>query len=170
MKAYRAPIMLIVFWLIIGCKPAPKPIQHLPDKLQSNFRSTFIGTEEVSLIALIGNPKQYDGHHVRVMGFLNLEFEGNEIFVHKEDYDESISKNGLWVEMDRDSVQLPQVRACIKKNVLMEGTFDANNQGHMGMCSGAIKNVTRLQVWTPVLKVLPPRKKSDNVHFPPSKH
>jgi hypothetical protein len=126
--------------------------------------------EDVSLITLIANPKQFDGHKVRVIGYLNLEFEGNCIYLHKEDYDQSISKNGLWVEMDRDSTQLPRIRQCVKKNVLMEGTFDANIQGHMGLNSGAIKNITRLETWGSSIVVIPPHTKKDVIHFPSPKH
>jgi len=44
------------------------------------------GPEDVSLIQLIANPQAYDGKTVRITGFLHLEFEGNAIYLHNEDF------------------------------------------------------------------------------------
>jgi hypothetical protein len=165
MKGYPSILLLSLYLSITSCNHTVKSNQHLIDTLPKHNRYSANSIEEVSLITLIANPKQYDGHQVRVIGYLNLEFEGNEIYIHKEDYDQSISKNGLWVVMDRDSAQLPRIRQCVKHNVLMEGTFDANNQGHMGASSGAIKNVTRLEVWTAVSGPPAAPTKHDRVDF-----
>ncbi|MDP9076504.1 MAG: hypothetical protein M3O71_03695 [Bacteroidota bacterium] len=97
---------------------------------------------------------------------MNLEFEGNGIYLNEEDYYQSISKNGLWVEMDKESTKLPGVRQCNRQYVLMEGTFDAVNQGHMGAFSGAIKDIKRLEAWSRVF-VTSPNPKKDKVSFPP---
>jgi len=162
MKCFLCIVLLSLYFSITGCNHPSKATQSLPDTLSKpHVYSNEI--DNVSLITLIANPKQFDGHKVRVIGYLNLEFEGNGIFVHKEDYDQGIPKNALWVEMDRDSAQLPGVKLCVKKNVLMEGTFDANNQGHFGAFSGAIKDITRLELWN----VLPkPVENKHQVRFP----
>jgi hypothetical protein len=39
--------------------------------------------EEVSLIQLIATPERYHGKFVEVIGYMNLEFEGNAIYLHK---------------------------------------------------------------------------------------
>ncbi len=99
---------------------------------------------DVSLVQLVANPKDYDGKLVRVIGFLRLEYEGNGIYLHEDDYKHSIFKNGLWVnvseDMHRRKVELDQ------KYVLIEGTFDAKMTGHMGLWSGSIEKITRCQV------------------------
>lgn len=95
-----------------------------------------------SIVALIANPDRYDGKLVRIIGFLRIEFEGNVIYLHQSDYEHAISSNGLWAEIDMMRKDLD------KKYVLIEGTFDAGNHGHMGMFSGAITKIRRAQVWS----------------------
>jgi hypothetical protein len=41
----------------------------------------------------------FDGKLVRVIGFLRLEFEGNVLYLHREDYIHSILGNGVWVDV-----------------------------------------------------------------------
>src|SRR5689334_5615455 len=53
---------------------------------------------EPSIIQLIARPELYDGKLVRVIGFIHFEFEGDGIYVHKEDWEHHIYDNGLWVE------------------------------------------------------------------------
>src|SRR5688500_7039910 len=77
----------------------------------------------VSLWQLIATPDRYDGKRVRAVGFLRLEFEGNGLFLHEEDYKHGLLKNGLWVDesedMRKNHAQLD------RKYVLIEGTFNA---------------------------------------------
>lgn len=99
----------------------------------------------VSLIQLIANPKDYDGKVVRVIGFVRLEFEGNSIYLHQDDYKHGITKNGLWIDVT-DDIHKKQ-KDYDQKYVLLEGTFNAKETGHMGLWSGGIQKITRCQVW-----------------------
>ncbi len=99
---------------------------------------------DVSIIRLIASPDTFDGKVVRIMGYLHLEFEGNGIYFHKEDYDRSLSKNGLWVDAPSE-----MFREMVKMNnryVLIEGVFSTKDEGHMGGWSGAVTNITRAAV------------------------
>ena len=49
----------------------------------------------VSLVQLIASPAEYDGNVVAVIGFLRLEFEGNELYLGRDDYRYAVTKNGL---------------------------------------------------------------------------
>lgn len=53
--------------------------------------------QDVSLIQLIAQPEKFEGKRVRFIGFLRIEFEGNAIYLHREDFDHGITKNGLWL-------------------------------------------------------------------------
>ncbi len=159
---------LNLYFCFVGCNYSPNLTRSSSDT-SSKLKSYLQATEDVSIMKLIANPNQYNGHKVRVIGYLNLEFEGNEIYVHKEDYDENLYKNGLWVNIGLDSMRLPHIRKCIKKIVLLEGTFDANNLGHMSSCSGSIKSVTRIEVWNPVTGPPSPPTKLDSIRFPARK-
>jgi hypothetical protein len=111
------------------------------------FAQPLAGAEpiDVSLVRLIANPKDYDGKVVRVIGYARLEFEGNAIYLHQDDYKHSIYKNGLWMDVSED--MLKRKAEFDRKYVLIEGTFDAKMTGHMGLWSGSIQKITRCQVW-----------------------
>ena len=97
-----------------------------------------------SMIALIANPDAYHGKRVRLIGFVNFEFEGNGLYISREDWRQAIYRNGLWVDLPGDRPASGQPN---RRYVLIEGTFRADHQGHMGMWSGALERVTRLQAW-----------------------
>ncbi len=94
----------------------------------------------VSIVQLIATPDRYDGKVIQVMGFLRLAFEGNVIYLHEDDYKHGIGKNGLWIErnakIDEKSDKLNM------HYVVIEGTFHAGDQGHLGLNAGAISNIT----------------------------
>ncbi len=98
---------------------------------------------DVSLIQLIANPTAHNGTRVRVEGFCNLQFEGNSIYLHKDDYDWMISKNALWLSVGYPPP--PQFLGASGRYCLVEGTFSSSNTGHMGMRSGALEDISRLE-------------------------
>jgi hypothetical protein len=106
-----------------------------------------------SLIELIARPELYDGKRVRVIGFVNFEFEGNALYVSREDWLQAIYRNGIWVEphlalptgIERDTTA-PEYRPN-RRYALLEGTFRRGPTGHLGMWSGSIDSVTRIQGW-----------------------
>lgn len=94
----------------------------------------------VSMIKLIVTPEKYHDKEVIVSGFLNLEFEGKAIYMHKEDYDNGLNKNGFWVSFT-DEVTREQLSNSNGKYVMIRGTFDMQRAGHFGLWSGTIKNI-----------------------------
>jgi hypothetical protein len=107
-----------------------------------------IEAEDVSLIQLIANPQTYDKKIVRITGFLHLEFEGNVIYLHREDFDYAITKNALWVNIPKGMTK-EQMKAVNNSYVICTGRFRAGMHGHMGMNSGEMDEITRLEVWLP---------------------
>jgi hypothetical protein len=103
--------------------------------------------EVVSLVRLIAAPEQYDGKAVLVVGFLRLEFEGNGLYLHEEDYERGITKNAVWVV--RNAKINEQVDALNMRYVMLAGTFEAGHDGHMGLFSGSVKNITSATLWPP---------------------
>src|SRR5262245_15252541 len=51
----------------------------------------------VSLLQLVATPDVFDGKHVRVQGFVRIEHEGTAIYLHREDAEHMLTKNGLWL-------------------------------------------------------------------------
>ena len=90
------------------------------------------------MVQLIATPERFHGKRVRFTGFVHFQFEGNGIYLHKEDHDHGIVNDGLWIER----------RAGSTLNVvyvLVEGTFRADDRGHMGLFSGTLADVTRME-------------------------
>jgi hypothetical protein len=104
--------------------------------------------QDVSIVELLANPLRYDGKQVQVIGFLRLEFEGDAIYLHREDFEYAIYKNAIWVDRPRDFSE-KQTAEVDKKYVICEGTFSAREHGHMGMFSGSLTHITRLESWGP---------------------
>jgi hypothetical protein len=103
--------------------------------------------ETISIINLIASPEKYDRKKVRVIGYLTLYFESSVLYLHKVDFDNMITKNGIWVDVSRAG--LDSLKSYNKHYVIMDGTFDSQRKGHMDMNSGNIKNITRLDLWPP---------------------
>ncbi len=104
------------------------------------------GPQDVSLIQLIANPQFYDMKRVRVIGYLHLEFEGNAIYLHREDFEYGISNNALSINLPKD-ITANQIKSVNDRYVICSGRFSANKHGHMGLFSGEIEEVSRLQMW-----------------------
>src|SRR2546428_7312744 len=102
--------------------------------------------DDVSLVQLIANPKDYDGKFVRLIGFVNLQFEGNVICLHEEDCIRGLTANCLWLDVS-DEV-LRRRTDYHRKYVLIEGTFNATNNGHLGAYHGAIEKISRWYIWS----------------------
>jgi hypothetical protein len=100
---------------------------------------------DVTLIQLIANPDKFDGKLIRVIGFLRLEFEGDVLYLHREDYENAILGNGIWVSV---TPAVTKQKATLNMNyVLLEGLFSSSESGYMGMWSGAIKQIRRAELW-----------------------
>ena len=100
---------------------------------------------DVSLVQLIANPSEYHGKLVRVIGFCRLEFEGDALFLHREDFEQGLTKNAVWLDV---GWPVPEnYRGLSDRYVLVEAIFDAEEHGHMGLFSGELKKVTRMSRW-----------------------
>lgn len=98
----------------------------------------------ISLVALLANPELHHEKTILVEGFLKLEHEGNCLYLHKEDYEQGLSKNAIWVEVTEDIEE--KLTALNLRYVMLVGVFDARSMGHFNSCSGTIKNISRVKL------------------------
>lgn len=105
--------------------------------------------EEVSLVALLAAPERHRGKRVLVTGFVDLEFEGNAVYLHEDDFRHYLTKNGLWLALDGTPFARKEGRLGY---AFVTGTFDPDAHGHMGLFGGTLRDVDRLE---PIR--LPPR-------------
>ena len=101
----------------------------------------------VSIAAIISNPDDYDGRRVRIIGAAQLEFEGNIICLTKEHLKQAAYKNCLWLNIDEQQAKEIGFVNPNGKYVLIEGYFDKDDLGHMGVAAGAIGSIDRFNLW-----------------------
>jgi hypothetical protein len=100
----------------------------------------------VSLIQLIATPERFDGKKVVVVGFLRLEHEANLLYLNKDDYDNVVLANTMWIDVteamgrDRDKLTLKYAR--------IEGTFRAGNRTKNSTSAGGITDITSCKFWS----------------------
>ena len=114
-----------------------------PDVLPSAFMPRSDETTEVSIKQLLDNPKQYDGKFIRVIGYVYLEFEGN-IISNGPDKKYKRPVRDVWLKVS-DEIKRERDKYN-EKYVLVEGTFNAKEHGHMGLSIGTIENIKRFEV------------------------
>jgi hypothetical protein len=100
--------------------------------------------QAVSIVQLIATPEKYNGQGVLVGGFLRLEFEGNAIYLHEDDYRHRIYANALWVNLDAKTAENSDKLNL--RYAFIEGTFDASRHGHGGLFAGTINNITYARI------------------------
>ncbi len=102
-----------------------------------------------SIVELIARPDLYDGRRVRVIGFVNFAFEGNALYLSRADWEHGVRRNGLWVDPPArfESDWGPSRAEPNRRYVLIEATFRASSRGHLGLWSGALEQVTRVESW-----------------------
>lgn len=150
---YNLIFISAVFLLLTSCS------KHADG--QSDFGQTTNGAEDVSIVNLIATPERYDEKVVRIDGVMILEFEGDAIYMTKADAENHVFKNAISLVLDYPKFGIPekepsdpeQLKQAISKAkmlkemsgkyVLIEGIFDKDSRGHLGLFSGSIK-VTRI--------------------------
>ncbi|MBK1880612.1 hypothetical protein [Pelagicoccus mobilis] len=99
-------------------------------------------TLDISIVQLLADPSTYEGKRVAVSGFLKMEFEGNAIYLHEDDYKNQIYKNGFWVRSGSEiSPSLYDARDGYAR---VEGRFTTQRKGHFGLWSGTIEEIDRV--------------------------
>ena len=101
----------------------------------------------VSIVNLIATPEKYDGKKIQIIGYLHLEFEGDGIYLHKDDYLNAITANGLWVNFSEKLTKKTSLKDYSDNYVIILGTFKKESKGHMGLWNGTMDDIIRLDFW-----------------------
>jgi len=94
--------------------------------------------QDATISELIAAPERYHRARVRTEGYLRLQFEGNTLCPapgRPGDW-----KTCLW--LDVDGMKDPGFR---HGHAIVEGRFDGENLGHLGLVSGAIEEITSVR-------------------------
>ena len=98
----------------------------------------------VSLVQLIASPEKFDGKSVIIEGVINLEFEGNAVYMTKEHWKHSGYSFGIWLEADDKLAR--GWRWANGLYCVLKGTFKADDRGHMGLWMGSLTDVLILDL------------------------
>ena len=99
--------------------------------------------EFISLITLIQSPDKFEGKAIRVVGLCTLGFEGKAIWASGEALDKAITKDAIWLEVPLTD----KLRTEHQKVMIVEGVFTAQRKGHLGLYSGTIEQISRIDRW-----------------------
>ncbi len=83
-----------------------------------------------------------------VTGYIHLEFEGNGIYLHKDDHQYGLEKNGLWIDLDECG--LPGEQKFTDGYAYVVGRFTSTDRGHLDSRSGALQEIKSCQSWPPL--------------------
>lgn len=127
---------LIIFLLILCSVKilAQNDTIQKPREIKAQRKS-----ESISMISLIANPEKYYGKRVTLSGYLSSEFEGTAIYLSREDFDNRINKNAIFLLIDENNYRIYH-----KEYVTLTGNF-TNGNGHMGLYSGMLKDIEYLR-------------------------
>jgi len=88
------------------------------------------------MVQLFATPERFDGKRVAAAGWCNLEFEGNALYLHEDDFRYGLVTNALWLEVPHP---LPEsYRSAQGGYAGVVGTFRAGRGGHLGRYNGSI--------------------------------
>ena len=101
----------------------------------------------VSLVRLLADPDSFSGKRLRVAGYCHLEFEGDALYLHREDYAHQLFVNALI--LDLGAIDRRTISDRSDRHVIVQGTFVAHEAYYMGPWGGTLKVES--------IEVLPPR-------------
>jgi hypothetical protein len=105
----------------------------------------------VSMLQLIVGSAELEGKRVQVIGYVHLEFEGQGIYLHEEDYRRSITNNGLWLDFRGPfAARLCPMNGPQDRYMIVEGVYHGGPSGHFGMWSGELTDISRFEPWSSV--------------------
>lgn len=129
----RHRVVVVLAIVLTACSPVEKSPLERP--------------QVVSMVTLIGSPDLYDHKFVQTIGIYANEHENVSIFLSKADYDARILANAIWLEGADNAPRSSQHPATEGEYVLVEGVFSRSAKGYLGLFSGSITQVKRLESW-----------------------
>lgn len=100
----------------------------------------------VSIIQLIATPERFDGKIVSVIGYLRLDHEGHLLYLRREDYENVILENSLWIDSPRELME--QREKLEFKYVKIVGTFRAGHAKRNMFSAGGFTQLQSFGLWS----------------------
>lgn len=153
MKRMLAVICIMLLVFVAGCQQQDRPNleatpEPVPDHMDQErdvekFNDVDWRLIDVSMVNLIAHPERYHGKVVRLDGIGNIGEDGRTLALCRGTVN---PKDTMWLEFDPELA--PDTKTLEQYNgkvILVEGTFNKDNTGDSGLCSGCIENITRYE-------------------------
>lgn len=126
-----------------------KSALHVDADSPESGAKEWVGKPSPALIEVLVHPDQYQDKEVLVAGYLRVEFEGDALYLDEIDDHYVRTSNAFALSFQDNALQMSREEIAEQFNeryVLLEGTFDKNDHGHMGMFRGAFKHIKRIDL------------------------
>ena len=137
--------------LFVGCRSSNRELSNSYSRLDRTVGEplcveTYNLPEicHVSLHAVVANPERYHGMRIQVLGYVTLGFEDNVVYPSSEAARIGDSLSALW--LDVEGLAISDTRKYHRQWVLVAGTFNGENRGHLGSCAGTIESIVRFDL------------------------
>ena len=94
------------------------------------------------MISILNEPRKFNAVRLRVRGICRIEFEGNALYLSHESLADGYGKQAIWLNLGWPVK--PEVQKLDRREVIVEGTYDAAAKGHMGMFAGSLKDIQEI--------------------------
>ncbi len=135
--------MYIVFLILIFISLLVK-VTVYGANVKKNKSAQYENWQNVSIIQLIATPERFHNKFVLVIGFVNLKFEGDAVYLSEEHYKHGLTKDAVWLNLTEEIGKNKE--QYNGKYCLIMGKFNAKRNGHMGAFSGEIGDIERFVV------------------------
>ena len=96
----------------------------------------------VSIVTLLAQPVHKNASRVQVSGFLVLEFEGDALYLHKEDYQDGLTRNAIRISLTPE--QGKQYKDLVGSYVSVEASF-LKRQNSEDIFTGSLFNIRQIR-------------------------
>lgn len=96
----------------------------------------------VSMITLLAEPVQKGSQRVKVSGYLVLDFEGKALYLHREDYQEGLTRNAIGLSLTPE--QEKEYKGLGGSYVAVEASFQ-NRRDPDNVFTGVLFNVVQIR-------------------------
>ncbi|TQF14451.1 hypothetical protein FJV41_18565 [Myxococcus llanfairpwllgwyngyllgogerychwyrndrobwllllantysiliogogogochensis] len=114
--------------------------------------------ELVSLVRLLAAPEAYDGKRIQVVGYGSFDSTGTALYLNAQDHQHGVPMSAVWLVLGQTGA--PKAGSP-PGYVVVRGTFRAEGRGAMGLFSGAITDIDRLEDWVMDSPALPTQPKNE---------
>lgn len=120
----------------------------------------YLPLEQVSLVALIANPRQYHGRRISVIGFFELYYDRMALFLTKEHWQAGEFSSMTYGDLPRcATLELLDEAADWRGNLVrIDGVFNADLRQFN---AGTLQHVERVQLWSAESAPLPESRSSE---------